>query len=116
MFDSFISGKNIKNIAGEDFHIVVMDQVIEGSNVSGVVIDNAGGGYSAVKLLLDSGYRRIAIIAGKKDSYESSARLEGSKKALVEAGIDFAQIPIAYGYFQESGGAASQCEPPLTTV
>jgi LacI family transcriptional regulator len=107
MFNSFISDKKIKNIADEDFPVVVMDRVIEAPNVSSVVIDNVSGGYSAVKQLLDSGYRKIALIAGKKDSYESLARLEGSKKALMEAGIDFGQTPIAYGYFEESGGAAA---------
>lgn len=108
LLNSYISNQQIKSIADKDLPVVVMDRVIEAPYVSSVVIDNEQGGYNAVKHLLDSGYKKIALIAGKKiDSYESDARMEGAKRALIEAGIDFSKIPVAYGNFEETGGLAA---------
>ncbi|WP_020664865.1 LacI family DNA-binding transcriptional regulator [Amycolatopsis benzoatilytica] len=53
-----------------------------------VDFDNEGGARMAVAHLVKSGRRRIATIAGPQDQGAPIDRLEGWRKALVEAGLD----------------------------
>lgn len=65
------------------------------------------GGYLAIKHLLDMGHNQIGIIAGEMYFPNCIERLEGCKKALLEAGIPFDQSLVYEGDFQMSSGAAA---------
>lgn len=54
-----------------------------------VVIDNYEAAYKATKHLVDSGYRRIAHLAGPPSSSLYSEIVSGYKAALDDAGIEF---------------------------
>lgn len=107
VLNSFIPDKTLEKVQSENFPIVVMDRVIELPHVSCVVADNMMGGYAAVKHLIDSGHRNLAFILGTKESYENTLRVEGVKKALYEADIDFGQVPVFVGDFKEETGRAA---------
>lgn len=107
ILNSFIPDKTLERVQSPNFPVVVMDRTIELPNVSCVVADNVAGGYMAVRHLLDFGYKKLAFIIGGKESYENAARVEGIKKALYEAGIDFGAVPVAIGDFKEETGKSS---------
>lgn len=55
-----------------------------------VFIDQEHAGYLATKYLLDHGRRRIALLNGPVDAYWGfGARLDGYRRALTEAGLQF---------------------------
>jgi LacI family transcriptional regulator len=54
-----------------------------------VETDDLGGSYAAARHLLDLGHRRIAFLAGPSAAPASQERLEGYRRALREANIEF---------------------------
>lgn len=75
---------------------------IKDSNV--VQVDNEYGGYIATKYLIKQGYRNIAFIGGKRESYTNSERVKGYIKALDESGININPNLILYDKFTANGG------------
>lgn len=77
--------------------------------VPAVDVDNRRGGYEATRLLLEQGHRRIATIVGPAGWPSASARLEGYRDALREAGVGEAPqlVEHAADWGLESGRAAA---------
>ena len=74
-----------------------------------VDVDNRQGGYDATRHLLARGHRRIATIVGPHDWPSASARHEGYRQALYDAGVpeDPALVEHASAWSLESGRAAA---------
>lgn len=70
-----------------------------------VSLDNASGGYMAVKHLIDCGHCNIGFVTGPLSSPHTLDRLEGAKRAMQEAGIDFREAWCFEGDYQFNGGA-----------
>ena len=75
---------------------VMCSESAEGSDVPYVVIDNAGAAYSAVRYLISSGRRRIAMLNGPSSYMYSGNRYSGYRKALLEAGYPLRAEYSAY--------------------
>lgn len=84
--------------------VVLIDRLIEGIELDGVVIDNIGGAYEGVKHLISQGYKRIGIITGPLEITTARERLEGYKKALVESNIEVDERLIENGRYTQTGG------------
>ena len=59
---------------------VMCSESAEGSDVPYVIIDNAGAAYSAVRYLLSSGRRRIAMLNGPSSYMYSGDRYSGYRR------------------------------------
>jgi DNA-binding LacI/PurR family transcriptional regulator len=93
------TGKNagyINNLLQSNTKIVLVDRLIEGVDCDAVLVDNEKGAYTAVKYLIDKGYKKIAIIDGFIDRTTGKERLKGYLRALNENNIprndDFIKI------------------------
>ena len=93
------TGKNagyINNLLQSNIKIVLVDRLIEGVDCDAVLVDNEKGAYTAVKYLIDKGYKKIAIIDGFIDRTTGKERLKGYLRALNENNIprndDFIKI------------------------
>ena len=93
------TGKNvgyINNLLQSNIKIVLVDRLIEGVDCDAVLVDNEKGAYTAVKYLIDKGYKKIAIIDGLIDVTTGKERLKGYLRALNENNIsrndDFIKI------------------------
>ncbi|MGZ8882219.1 MAG: LacI family DNA-binding transcriptional regulator [Nitrososphaeraceae archaeon] len=93
------TGKNvgyINNLLQSNIKIVLVDRLIEGVDCDAVLVDNEKGAYTAVKYLIDKGYKKIAIIDGLIDTTTGKERLKGYLRALNENNIprndDFIKI------------------------
>lgn len=64
-----------------------------------VLVDNINGSAEAVEHLIDSGYKRIGVIAGSNESTTGYERFLGYKKALKKRGIPEDESLIKYGNF-----------------
>lgn len=73
-------------------------------------LDDANGGYEAVKYLLSKGHRKIGIIAGEPDNTHTINRVQGVHKAMFEAGILFNPENIVYKQWNREGGYSGMKE------
>ena len=102
----------------EGLPAVVALEMLEGSALPHVQIDNVAAAREAVAHLAGLGHRRIAHITGPLPETMSVARLEGYRQAMADAGL---AVPAGYeaagNYRLETGQAAIQAlfalpEPP----
>jgi DNA-binding LacI/PurR family transcriptional regulator len=71
--------------------------------------------------LLGHGHQRIGIITGPENSPDNKGRLQGYKKALLDAGISLQQDMVVPGNFKYEGGQIAihkllECSSPPTAV
>ena len=64
---------------------------------SSVCYDNMGAAYEIARRFLDAGHRKIAVMAGRKDSDPNRRRLAGIKRAIEEYGLLFSESEIYSG-------------------
>lgn len=87
---------------------------------SDVIQDNSLlGGEMATQHLIDSGYTRIACIAGPQDKTPARLRLEGYRNAMNKAGLEICEGFEIIGDFEFQGGFSAMSsllaleQPPL---
>ena len=76
--------ERIKQLQKRGITAVVIGRPEYGKQFSSVSIDNAAGGYLAVKHLLDAGKRKIGFVGGPLELRGVTERLNGCQKALSE--------------------------------
>jgi LacI family transcriptional regulator len=83
---------------------VLLDCFIKDQSLPSVVPDELDGGYNATKALIQKGHRRIGFINNSDPIPATIGRLEGYKKALLEAKIRFDQHMIFNDLSEQAGG------------
>jgi LacI family transcriptional regulator len=98
------SCEHLQQLIDAGIPIIVIDRDIPLKGTDVLLVDNFQGGYEATRYLIELGHTRIACITGPSRLTPSADRVNGYKKALVEAGI--AENPgwIVVGDFQFQGG------------
>lgn len=71
----------------------------------GVGIDDEVGGYDIARHLLQLGHRRLAFIGGIEGHLSAERRFDGLKRAMVEQGLDPADIEVTRGDFTFRSGS-----------
>lgn len=66
-----------------------------------VSTDNIRASREMAELLIKNGHRKIACMAGKKDTLVNKWRMEGLKQALAENGLELSDEDLLYGDFLE---------------
>ncbi|MCI4567168.1 LacI family DNA-binding transcriptional regulator [Lysobacter sp. CFH 32150] len=82
---------------------VLLNTHLPGAGIPTLSIDNYGGARTLMRHLIESGYRRIAFIAGPEDNFDAHERLRGYGDAIAEALPD-AKPWILPGDFDEASG------------
>jgi LacI family transcriptional regulator len=67
--------------------IIIVSRDLTGRGVSSVLVDNEAGGALAMHHLHELGHRRIAVIRGPEQLFDSAPRWAGVQRAASEAGI-----------------------------
>lgn len=94
----------LKKVVRDGLPFVFIDRKCPGISADAIVVDNRDGAFKAVSHLIDLGYRRIAIIAGKRDTLPGQERLQGYLDAHEQAGIKVDERLIKEGGFTKDGG------------
>lgn len=76
-------------------------------SIPSVIVKDTGGAEKMTEYLIACGHKEIGLIAGKKDSYHTQARLEGYQKALFEHKILFDPKMVVYGDWERESGYES---------
>jgi DNA-binding LacI/PurR family transcriptional regulator len=69
--------------------IVIVGRDLTGLRISSVAVDNEAGGALAMRHLSELGHRRIAVIRGPEEMFDSEPRWAGIRRAAAEFGIEF---------------------------
>lgn len=67
--------------------IVIVGRDLTARRISSVLVDNRAGGTLAIRHLHALGHRKIAVIRGPKEMFDSEPRWEGVRQGAAEAGI-----------------------------
>jgi len=71
--------------------IVIVGRDLTGRRISSVLVDNQAGGELAMRHLVELGHRKIAVIRGPEDMFDSEPRWAGVQRVAAEAGIELDQ-------------------------
>lgn len=93
-----------------DAPCILVDCFSANGGLPAIVPDEMQGGYDATRHLLSRGHRRIAMINGKRGYPGTEGRLNGYRKALEGAEIDFDEELVCFGdWWQEDGYHHARC-------
>ena len=80
-------GEHLQALSDQGIPIVLVDRVVEGTELDAVTSDNEEGTFRLTKALLTEGFKRIAFVGGEITLSAARERLSGYARALAEAGI-----------------------------
>ncbi|MCL2270173.1 MAG: LacI family transcriptional regulator [Treponema sp.] len=80
-------GEHLQTLTDQGVPIVLVDRIVEGTELDAVTSDNEGGTFRLTKALLADGFKRIAFVGGEITLSSARERLSGYARALAEAGI-----------------------------
>lgn len=105
-----IVGSNIQEknfsmtLIEKEIPFVLVERNFSDPRVNCIWVDNIEGAYIATKYLINKGHRKIAHIAGNFYNQVTLDRIEGYKKALRKAGIDYSEELVLSGNYVWQGG------------
>jgi len=91
--------------------LVLMDRYLPGEDMDYVVTDDLAGSYEAVRYLIQLGHKRIAYVSRSEDCSSVRNRLEGYRKALLDAGLEARSEYVVTNRLSSPGGACKAVEP-----
>ncbi|QUI23154.1 LacI family DNA-binding transcriptional regulator [Vallitalea pronyensis] len=95
----------IAQLTKGDIPFVFLDEIAE--EVNCVCVDNTLGAYQATKHLIQLGHKHIACLSGPSTSITNLNRVDGYKKALMEAGLPINKDLILKGSYKADSGYKS---------
>lgn len=99
------TSKSIELIHKQGTPVVVIDRrVPPDTDVDVVRCENEDGAYRLVRLLIELGHQRIAILSGPMGVSTAEDRLAGYQRAMAEAGLPPDPSLIIYGAFNQTSG------------
>jgi LacI family transcriptional regulator len=102
--------------------VVLLDREFSGpAFADSVLVDNAGGVFSAVTHLAELGHQRIGFISGPLDTTPGRGRYEGYCRGIEACGLPWNDSLVVAGDFREQGGQRSvmrllELDPPPTAL
>ncbi|OGX87091.1 LacI family DNA-binding transcriptional regulator [Hymenobacter glacialis] len=102
--------KHFEKVRKRDIPLVFFDRILDGVNVSAVVLDDYQGGYQSVQHLLEQGCRRIAHFGGPQHLNIYKNRYAGYCQALHDHGVPFDQELVVFGDMTLADGMRSMTE------
>ncbi len=97
---------HFEEVMARKIPLVFFDRICDKLKTGTVIVDDREGAYSAVMHLVESGYKRIAHLAGPEHLNISRERLAGYKDALKKCGIPFDKKYVISGGLDEKDGIA----------
>ena len=80
-------GEHLQTLSNQGMPIVLVDRIVEGTELDGVTSDNEEGTFQLTRALLADGFKRIAFVGGEITLSAARERLSGYARALAEAEI-----------------------------
>ncbi|SHE67718.1 LacI family DNA-binding transcriptional regulator [Vibrio gazogenes] len=87
--------------------IILINRVVPEMVTSCIDIDNEAGGLLATQYLIKMGHRHIACITGPLNKSDARGRLQGYRKALENAGLEYNEMLVSEAGFTEETGMSA---------
>jgi len=87
--------------------VVLVNRFVPEMALSCIDIDNELGGKLATQHLINMGHKEIACITGPLDKSDARGRLQGYRKALEEAGLEYNETLVSEAGFTEETGVSA---------
>lgn len=100
----------VEGLAQRGLKVVVMDRDAGSDGLSSVIMDNYGSAFAAVRLLLESGHRRIALVNGPQRVSTARDRRRGYEDALAFGGVEPEAAYVLSGPFSFEHGREAALE------
>ncbi len=84
--------------------MILVDRIVEGTELDAVTSDNEEGTFQLTKALLADGFKRIAFVGGEITISTARERLSGYARAFAEAGIKSDPSLICLGGMEVDDG------------
>jgi LacI family transcriptional regulator len=101
---STTSRDDLSDLSANNIAVVTLDRRVRGGGYDCVLTDHVRGSQMAVDHLVESGYRRIACIAGPSETTSGVERLNGYRLALMAHEIEPEPVFARHSNFTEAGG------------
>lgn len=102
--DDSVNNEYLNLLDNMKIPVVLVDRDVKYSHYDGVFIDNEKGAFDAVRLLLQNGHRKIAIISGPENTMPGRDRLKGYRMALEMMNVPAQEDLIFEGSFSIESG------------
>ncbi|MDR2900370.1 MAG: LacI family transcriptional regulator, partial [Treponema sp.] len=99
-----LQGKHLQSLSDKGMPTVLVDRMVEGTDLDAVISDNEDGTFRLTKALLADGFKRIAFVGGEENVSAARDRLAGYMRALNEAGIKPQSSWICHGGMEMDDG------------
>jgi len=101
--------------------VIILNRLIPEIKDNCFYIDNELGGYLATKHIIEQGHKHLAYISGPLFKQDATERLNGHKRALTEANLEFDEALFFEGDFLTTSGRIGinhiiEKEVPFTAV
>lgn len=90
--------------------VILVGRPAEGIDADVVMTDDDRGVEEATKQLLDLGHRRIAALAGRRDSFRARQRLSGYSAALTKSGVTLDRELVVEGLITSEQARAAMSD------
>ncbi|MEJ8306772.1 LacI family DNA-binding transcriptional regulator [Saccharibacillus sacchari] len=105
ILDSGFDSEEILRYADRGHRIVVLDRELIHPNINRVLLDNRSGAAAAMNHLLEQGHRKLYVVTGPEDSYDSNQRLAVVRQIAAEhPDVELTEIA---SNFEKKGGAVA---------
>jgi len=99
-----ITDEQVIELRQDGFPLVLLDRVINESDISSILIDNEKGARLAVQHLIELNHRKIGYISGSEHSHDNLERFNGYAETLKQNGITIDKRFVLQGDFTEKSG------------
>jgi LacI family transcriptional regulator len=97
-------GAHLQSLSEQGMPMVLVDRIVEGTDLDAVTSDNEEGAFQLTKALLADGFKRIAFVGGEITVSTARERLSGYARAFAEAGIKSEPSLICLGGMEVDDG------------
>lgn len=94
----------VREAANGPTPLVLIDRPVEGAKTITVRMDNQAGAEQAMTHLIESGFKRIAVVRGPEGTFDADERWRGCEAAAKTHGIELDPVLIWDGTFHEESG------------
>lgn len=102
ILDHTFSSEELLKHAQRNHKIVVLDRELEHPNINQVLLDNKAGATLATEYLVEQGHKKIYVVTGPDDSFDSIQRMKAVNLVASRADdVEWIELP---GDFKKSGG------------
>ncbi len=102
--DSQMTNEFLNRVARENYPIVVLDRIVDNSNVKSIVVNNYDPMCELVQGIIDRGYRRFGFIGGLEETADNIERYQAFLDTLERNHIAFHRENYFSGNYREKSG------------